>query len=158
MDEHSGAHINTAVFPYSRISEVPLKLIRQTLITSFEKWGKPDWIKVDNGRPFGDPTLEQITKTALWLIAYGIKVIWNRPRVPQDNAKVERSQGILANWVNPKECQSHEDLQTKVSAEGEFYNQHFPNRRMKHKTKFNCFPQLLIIRGTKNADLQSNKN
>ena len=109
--------------------------IKQSLIQNFEKWGKPDWIKIDNGRPFGDPQLEQITILALWLISYNIKVILNRPGVPQDNAKVERSQGTLSRWANPKEIKTIEELQSEVRKQGKFYNLYYPNRRLKNKTK-----------------------
>jgi hypothetical protein len=55
----------------------------------FKTFGVPSWIKVDNGRPLGDPQLEIIPPLALWLLCLGIKVIWNRPATPQDNAKVK---------------------------------------------------------------------
>ena len=86
-------------FPYKKISEVPLHEIQRALIVIFKSHGIPDWIKVDNGRPFGDPQMELIPPLALWLIGLGIQVIWNRPGTPQDNAKVERSQGVMARWT-----------------------------------------------------------
>ncbi|MCB9047960.1 MAG: hypothetical protein H6556_00920 [Lewinellaceae bacterium] len=38
------------VFPYKKISEVPVRQVQQALITVFKDWGVPKWIKVDNGK------------------------------------------------------------------------------------------------------------
>lgn len=84
------------------------------LITIFKNHGAPDWIKVDNGRPFGDPKLELIPPLALWLIGLGIKVIWNRPATPQDNAKVERSQGVMGRWTEYTKCKDTFELQDRL--------------------------------------------
>lgn len=68
---------------------------------------------MDNGHPFGDPKLESVPVLALWLIAYGVPVIWNRPRKPTDNAKVERMQGTSGRWVEPEKCNSLIELQKR---------------------------------------------
>lgn len=112
------------------------------LITIFKNWGVPQWIKVDNGRPFGDPTLEVIPVLALWLIALGIKVIWNRPRMPQDNAKVERRQDVLGNWTEFRKAKDTFDLQVRLWEESHFYNYHFPIRRLNNQKRIEAFPQL----------------
>lgn len=111
-------------------------------MTVFKIWGIPKWIKVDNGRPLGDPQLELIPPLALWLIALGIVVIWNRPKTPQDNAKVERGQGVLAKWTEFEKCQDTFALQVRLWEEAQFYNYHFPIRRLKHKKRIEVFPQL----------------
>ncbi|MEO1212196.1 MAG: hypothetical protein AAFY45_01640 [Bacteroidota bacterium] len=128
--------------PQKKICEVALEDIQQALIKIFVKWGLPKWIKVDNGRPFGDPQLELIPPLALWLISLGIQVIWNRPRTPQDNAKVERSQGIMANWTELSKCQNTEHLRSRLHREAYFHNYHFPIRRWKNKKKIERFPEL----------------
>lgn len=81
---------------------------------------------------------------ALWLISYNISVILNRPGVPQDNAKVERSQGTLSRWTNPKVLNTIEELQLEVRKQGEFYNLYYPTRRLKNKTKAELFPSLFM--------------
>jgi hypothetical protein len=40
----------------------------------------------------------------LWLIGLGVAVTWNPPRRPQDNGKVERTQGVTQQWVEPGRC------------------------------------------------------
>ena len=79
-------------FPYARINQVPICLIRDTLIRIFKKWGKPKAIRMDNGEPFGSQDPSTTTELALWLVGYGIHVIWNKPGCPQQNGKVERNQ------------------------------------------------------------------
>lgn len=130
-------------FPYKKISEVPLHKIQSELITIFKNHGVPDWIKVDNGRPFGDPQLELIPPLALWLIGLGIKVIWNRPATPQDNAKVERSQGVMSRWTEYAKCQNIFELQIRLWKEANFHNFHFPIRRKGKRTRQELFPKLL---------------
>jgi len=129
-------------FPCKKICEVPLLEIQQTLITVFKNRGIPSWIKVDNGRPFGDPQLELIPPLALWLIGLGIKVIWNRPATPQDNAIVERSQGVMGNWTEYAKSKNIFDFQLRLWKEADFHNLSFPIRRKANKTRIELFPSL----------------
>ena len=55
-DEHSGAGLAALVFPPGRISQLPLDQLRQRLIDTFARWGKPGAMRVDNGLPLGSPT------------------------------------------------------------------------------------------------------
>ena len=55
----------------------------------------PKAIRSDNGEPFGVPTRDVVPFMSLWLKAWGITPILNRPRRPTDNPKVERGQGCL---------------------------------------------------------------
>lgn len=121
---------------------MPIREIQSALITVFKNWGVPKWIKVDNGRPLGDPQFEIIPLLSLWLIGLGIKVIWNRARMPTDNAKVERSQGVLSNWIEFEKCQDTLDLQMQLWQQAEFHNYHFPIRRLKNKKRIEAFPTL----------------
>lgn len=108
----------------------------------FKKWGLPKWIKVDNGRPLGDPQKELIPVLALWLIGLGIKVIWNRPYMPQDNAKVERCQNTLSIWTEYEKCQNGLELQERLLEQAHFYNYHFPIRRLNKQKRIEAFPNL----------------
>ena len=121
---------------------MPVKEVQRELITVFKIWGRPKWIKVDNGRPFGDPQMEVAPPLALWLICLGIPIIWNRPRRPQDNAKVERSQGVLANWTEVDKCKDTFDLQIRLWEQAHFHNCHFPIRRWENKKRVEVFPGL----------------
>jgi hypothetical protein len=104
--------------------------------------GSTPSIKADNGRPIGDPGLEVIPVLSLWLIGLGIPVCLNRPKMPQDNAKVERSQRTLANWTEYRKCKNVSDLQKKLTQETSFYNFHFPIRRWKNQKRIERFPNL----------------
>lgn len=133
---------NLRFFPYKKISEVPKLEIQAELIYIFKIYGKPSCIKVDNGRPFGDPQSQIIPPLALWLIGMGIKMIWNRPATPQDNAKVERSQGVMGRWTEYPKCKSTLDLQFRLWKEAEFHNLDFPIRRQGNKKRIELFPKL----------------
>jgi hypothetical protein len=119
-----------------------VKIIQAKMIEIFKKWGVPKWIKVDNGRPFGDPQIKLIPPLALWLIGLGIKVIWNRPATPQDNAKVERSQGVMAKWTEYAKCKDIQILEDRLHREANFHNCHFPIRRNGAKTRQESHPSL----------------
>lgn len=76
---------------------MPLGAICERLRLVFEQWGLPQAIKIDNGRPLGDPKRLQIPMLPLWLVGYGIEPIWNRAAQPTNNANVERAQATTAN-------------------------------------------------------------
>ena len=76
-------------FPKGKINQVSPKQVRQKLIELFQQWGMPLSIRVDNGMPLGDPQRKSIPELSLWILAKNIEVIFNRPRQPTDNAKVE---------------------------------------------------------------------
>jgi len=110
------------------------------MIKAFQAAGIPMCIKIDNGRPFADPQRESIPVLALWLLALGIKVIFNRPRTPQDNAKVERSQGVLSNWTEWEKCADTSTLQVRLSQEVHFHNTQYRVSRLGNKTRTEAFP------------------
>jgi transposase InsO family protein len=112
------------------------------LITIFARWGVPKRIRVDNGRPFGDPRLELVPPLALWLIGLGIPVIWNDPGRPQQNAKVERCQGVMGRWTGLSQCANVEELQERLHRQAHFYNYHFPIRRRNRQKRIELYPEL----------------
>lgn len=128
--------------PCGKISQVKRITIKRAMEATFTTWGVPEQIKVDNGRPFGDPQREGLPPLALWLIGLGIAVVWNRPRTPQDNAKVERAQGTLSRWTEYTLLQTTQQLQDALQREGQFYNEVFRDRRKNHTTKLERHPSL----------------
>lgn len=138
-----GRYWNRPFSPYKKICEVPLLDIQRTLLNVFRTHGLPECIKVDNGRPFGDPQRQNIPVLVLWLLAFGIKIIFNRPRTPQDNAKVERSQGVLSKWTEWEKCADRFELQYKVWKEADFHNMHYSVSRLGGKTRIQAFDNLL---------------
>lgn len=143
MDECSGSALATLVFNYARINQVPLMEFRNKLLTVFQKWGKPGAFRVDNGEPLGSPkNTNTPTSFALWLIAHGIKMIWNKPKCPQQNAKVERMQGTSMRWAEIKSCTTIEQVQAKLDWAIQIQTFEYPVSRLNNQTRIKAFPQL----------------
>lgn len=122
---------------------MPLVQVQQALLTGFKTVGMPRYIKVDNGRPFADPQREIIPTLALWLVALGIQIIFNRPRTPQDNAKVERAQGVLSKWTEWNKCADYFTLQVRLWEQTDCHNTQYRSARLQHKTRAEVFKNLL---------------
>lgn len=112
-------------------------------IERVKQWGWPKTVKVDNGRPFGDPLRGGLPPLALWLIGMGVDVVWNRPRTPQDNAKVERCQSTLATWTEFENVADGTELTKKLKEQAQFYNYDFRDRRQGNQTRIERFPDLV---------------
>jgi hypothetical protein len=82
---------------------VPATQIQHWLRANFARWGKPERLRVDNGAPWGS-SQDLPTALALWLWGLDIGIIWNPPRRPQNNGKVERFNGLLDQWGEPARC------------------------------------------------------
>ena len=108
----------------------------------FEQWGLPQAIKIDNGRPFGDPKRLQIPLLPLWLVGYGIKPIWNRAAQPTDNAKVERAQATTANWTDIATCSDIADLRQKLAQVILIQREGYPVRRLNEQTRQQAYPAI----------------
>lgn len=142
-DEATSAHLQAQVHPFKTMGVLPLKLATQKLNKCFEKWGLPEYIKIDNGFPFVNPKYPNIpTKAKLWWIGLGIQVIQNKPRRPQQNGVVECLQGILHSWSNPKGQSNIEMLQKRVDEESEFQRKYYRMPNKKNKTRLELYPQL----------------
>jgi len=142
VDEASGTVIDPPVFSTGGICQVAPRSVQQYFISIFSKWGCPLKIKVDNGRPLGDPSRRMVPKLALWLVGMGIEVIFNPPRSPQKNGKVERSQGTLGRWTDFENCQNGKELEKRLAKESHFYNHIFRDRRKNDQTRKERFPTL----------------
>ena len=58
------------------------------MLDLFREWGIPQALRSDNGEPFGVPSRDVVPFMSLWLAAWGIRPILNRPRRPTDNPNV----------------------------------------------------------------------
>lgn len=137
-----GLACRQAFSPYSRINQVPVEQVRAHLITVFERWGQPGSLRVDNGEPFGSPKASCTTALAFWLIGHDIDVIWNKPRCPQMNGKVEKMQDTTARWAEIDQCASRTQLQQQLNSEIIVQREQFPVTRLKNATRLNVFPEL----------------
>lgn len=118
----------------------------------------PKSIRIDNGKPMGDPQRKSVPPLALWLEATGVQVIFNRPRQPTDNATVERMQRTTKNWAEVKNCQDIEQLTKRLKQSCIIQRNIYKVSRMKNRTRKEVFPQLYHNKRKYNAsDFDSQK-
>ncbi len=79
----------------------------------FERWGKPQRLRMDNGVPWGGRG-DLPTDFALWLSGVDVEPVYNRPCCPQENGCVERSQGTGKRWGEPSTCKNPAELQERL--------------------------------------------
>ena len=108
----------------------------------FDIWGKCGAMRVDNGEPLGSPQHNTTSALALWLIGIDIDMIFNKPRTPQANAKVERMQDISARWADLYKAPNIKQLQNNLDTEALFQRTLFPVSRLKNQTRIALFPEL----------------
>lgn len=142
VDKKSGALLQSPCFNKGKINQVSEQAIKDELIQAFSIWGKPKTIRLDNGRPLGDPQRKSIPTLGLWLIACGIEVIYNRPRRPTDNASVERMQQTTKNWAEIKQAKHLENLQEKLNHVAIIQREKYKVSRLGNQTRKTVFPQL----------------
>ena len=107
-----------------------------------EQWGLPKTIRVDNGRPLGDPQRSSVPMLALWLIGLGMEVIWNRVRCPKDNATVERMQATSSRWAEVEQCSSSTQLQDRLDDAAKVQREQYQIRRMGYKSRKELYPEV----------------
>ncbi len=132
--------------PLGRISQVGLGAARQILMDLFQQWGLPLAIRTDNGEPFGVPTRDVVPIMSLWIISWGIIPIINRPRVPQDNAKVERNQGTVGRWLEVENCQSMGEVQKRLDEICMIHQGQYRVRKLSNTTREQTFKDLFEIK------------
>lgn len=65
-------------------------VVQSHLQSTFERYGLPDAMFVDNGTPWGDPSGGHWTRLRVWLLKLGVGLIYSRPYHPQSRGKNER--------------------------------------------------------------------
>jgi transposase len=144
-DEYSGIWLGSVVFPYHRICQVPLEEVLAGIISLFKQWGKAGSFRVDNGEPLGNPKMNSTPSLALWLIAMDVDMIWNTPRSPTQNAKVERTQGTSARWAEIHNCPNITILQQRLDAESIVLRSKLEVRRLNKQTRLQAYPEIETI-------------
>ena len=76
-------------------------------------------------------------------MSLGIEVIWNRPRRPTDNAKVERMQGVTATWSEPERRGSLEELQQHLDEVAAIQRSRYRCARLHNQTRIERYAALL---------------
>ena len=105
----------------------------------FQRWGMPLRLRVDNGTPWGNWN-DLPTPFALWVVGLGVGWNWNDPCCPQQNPKIERSQGTGKRWAEPRQCRSVAELQTRLDEADCNHREHC--RLRDGQTRWEMFPEL----------------
>lgn len=77
------------------------------------RWGLPQRLRVDNGMPWGTGS-KLPSALGLWLVGLGVELIYSRPARSTDNAVVERSHGVLNQWVEAPGCADFAACQARL--------------------------------------------
>lgn len=125
--------------PYATFGEVPVTAVADALRLEFTRWGMPARLRVDNGTPWGNWN-DLPTPFALWAVGLGIAWHWNDPRCPQQNPKIERSQGTGKRWAEPKQCGSVAELQQRLDEADRNHREKY--RQRGGKSRLELFPEL----------------
>jgi hypothetical protein len=113
--------------------------VQQALRRHFGRWGLPDCLRVDNGAPWGNFN-DLPTAFALWGVGLGVGWHWNDPRCPQQNPKVERSQGTAKRWAEPGTCPGVAELQRRLDEADRLQREAYPTGG--GRSRLELFPEL----------------
>jgi len=92
-----------------------------------------------NGSPFGVPTRDVIPPMSLWLKAWGIMPILNRPKMPTDNPNVENNQHTSARWAEVYKCQNIKQMEQQLDEAAAIQRDHFKVSRLGYATRKQVF-------------------
>ena len=105
----------------------------------FQRWGRPERLRVDNGAPWGSRG-DLPTDLACWLAGLAVAVACNRPRRPQDNGVVERGQGVGKRWAEPASCEAAAELQGRLDVVDRWQRERYP--AVRGRTRMEMYPGL----------------
>jgi hypothetical protein len=129
--------------PPATFGQVPVFAVQNALRQQWQRWGLPDCLRVDNGVPWGNWN-DLPTAFALWVWGLGIAWHWNDPHCPQQNPKVERSQGTAKRWAEPGCCDSVAQLQRHLDEADRMQREEYPHAAGQARQAL--FPQLAEAR------------
>jgi hypothetical protein len=105
-----------------------------------QRWGIPETIRMDNGAPWATQS-PLPSALGLWLVGLGIKLTYGRPGCSTDNAVVERSHGVLSQWVDPLHCADFATCQSQLAWAVHTQRERYP--ACGTQTRLQAFPTLL---------------
>jgi hypothetical protein len=106
---------------------------------SFQRWGRPERLRVDNGAPWGSRG-DLPTDLVCWLAGLDVAVKANPPRSPQDNGVVERMQGVGKQWCEPWTCGSSGELAMRLEVMDRVQRECYPSVR--GQSRLEAYPSL----------------
>jgi hypothetical protein len=118
---------------------VPPNDTQVELRKAFTRWGRPQRLRVDNGAPWGSSG-DLPTDLELWLKGLGVGLECNPPRSPQDNGKVERSQGTAKQWGEPGQCDTPEEFQKRLDVMDLIQREEYPS--LGGRSRLEAYPGL----------------
>src|SRR5579863_5255523 len=102
--------------------------VQSHLQATFERYGLPDAMFVDNGTPWGDASGRHWTRLGVWLLKLGVDLIYSRPYHPQSRGKNERFHRTLkADVFAFNRFSRFEDVQRAFDLWRELYNYERPH-------------------------------
>jgi hypothetical protein len=105
--------------------------VQSHLQTTFQRYGLPDALFVDNGGPWGDSSGARWTRLAVWLLKLGVEVWHSRPYHPQSRGKNERFHRTLkADVFALRRFRTFEEVQRAFDAWREVYNFERPHEAL----------------------------
>ena len=126
LDDHSRYALGLAACPNQRTATVRAHLIR-----TFQHYGLPDRLLVDNGSPWGNHPAHPYTPLTVWLRRLGIAVSHRRPYHPQTLGKDERFHGTLPrDLARQPPCPDLDAWQTTFDAWRHEYNHVRPHESL----------------------------
>jgi hypothetical protein len=125
--------------PLATWSMVPVTEVRAVLRQTFQRWGRPMRLRVDNGVPWGSSG-DLPPDLALWLLGLEVATTPNPPRRPQDNGVVERSQGTGKRWAEPGACRTVHELQQRLHEADQIQREEYPS--IAGQTRLEAYPDL----------------
>src|SRR5438876_12428284 len=128
-------------FPLGEWSRVEPREVQARLRRVFAQNGRPKRLRVDNGAPWGK-RYDLPSALGLWLIGLGIEMIWNPPARPEKNGVVERVQGTIWRWAEPKTCRDASQLQERLEEIVTFQREVYPGEEGCSRNAI--YPQLAV--------------
>jgi hypothetical protein len=119
-------------------AQVPIPHVQQAIRRHWRRWGRPNALRVDNGLPWGSWN-DLPTFFALWLAGLSIRLVFNDPCCPQQNPKIERSQGTGKRWGEPGLCHSVKELQANLDQADCDHRERYPTVA---ESRMELFPSL----------------
>jgi transposase InsO family protein len=109
--------------------------VQRALVTTFQRYGLPQRMTMDNGPPWGAGGRSQFSRLKVWLIEQGITVSHSRPYHPQTQGKDERFHRTLkVELLGRRHFDSLERCQRAFNGWRQQYNQLRPHEALGMQT------------------------